>query len=621
MTLESSGPMNSGVAGTLSIIGIGSPAGYIFEVWERWLGVRFLGTTTTDAGGAYAVNYPPNIIGTRDLTIRVYDPVYRLLDEQGADNIADTIYAHDVSISAGTADGWIPALGIMLSQGNQIAVLTDNHDAWSKLCDDVIAAATKIHLSQLQWELDYMFEQFAPDPPAIGTPTNGDRLEVLLQTATVTADVRVVMNDFNGVAYPADTFDRVRDFFAGSKVQVVGFPRPLREGPMHAKIAVVDQQGYSIGSPLLQEYFDASSHSVRDARRGEMTWPFNAIRVPVHDVSARVTGPVVAYIDFVFETLWQLGAVLPPVPNPPFAPGATAIQVALTVPGNLLPSDPNGFTHIFEAYQRAFRYAGDFIYLENQYLTEPLIIDSLIRALRLNLDLQVIMLLNPKVDLPFYQKWQENLVANFLAALSPAEQLRVGIFTLWTHEINAGVSTIMRNYIHSKVAIVDTLWATVGSANLDGPSLTRSQYILPPLSSADLVKRSIEANLIVYSDVAGLPASPFPDDLRRNLWAEHLGYASPNDPDLIYSNRPAGGWLDLWNRVAFRKFNSIQLGAGPPTVDPARILAWPTAQAGLSTARGRSFDEQFLQRMGLSLSQHTVLPEVQSFDFQTGNWL
>jgi phosphatidylserine/phosphatidylglycerophosphate/cardiolipin synthase-like enzyme len=610
---------NTGVSGTFSIIGIGSPAGYSVEVWESWLGLRFLAAATTDAGGAYSVTYAANLIGSRDLTIRVYDPVYRLLDEQDVDNVGVAILTHDVSVSAGSASGWIPGLSVLLSQGNQIDMLIDNHDAWSNLCDDVAAATSKIHLSQLQWELDYMYEKFDPDPPAIGSPTTGTQLETDMETATVSVpDIRVVMNDFVGVGYPADTYNRVDDYFQSSKVQVRGFPRLLRQGPMHAKIAVVDAQGYSIGSPLMQEYFDASTHTIDDSRRGEMTHPFNEIRRPVHDVSVRVRGPVVDFIDYVFEMLWGLGQVVVPLPTPPIGVGAEAVQVAVTVPGNLLPGDTVGLTEIFEAYQRAFRYAGDFIYLENQYLTEPLIIESLIRVLRLDLDVQVILLLNPKVDLPFYQTWQENLINTFWAALSPTELQRVGIFTLWTHEINAGASTIMRNYTHSKVGIVDTSWATVGSANLDGVSLNRSQYIFPPISAADKVKRSIETNLVVYNDVQGLPTSTFPDDLRRSLWAEHLGYASPNDPDLLYANRPAGGWLDLWNRVALRKYGSLQ--ASPPTVDPARILTWPNAQAFPLSTIGQSFDEIFLARMGLGLSQHTVVSEVRSFDFQTGRW-
>jgi hypothetical protein len=73
--------------------------------------------------------------------------------------------------------------------------------------------------------------------------------------------VRVLMNDFIGLGFPADTFWRVFWYFDGTPVQVKGFDRFPREGAMHGKTVVIDGQTlYSIGSPLLQEYFGGSSH-------------------------------------------------------------------------------------------------------------------------------------------------------------------------------------------------------------------------------------------------------------------------------------------------------------------------------------------------------------------------
>jgi phosphatidylserine/phosphatidylglycerophosphate/cardiolipin synthase-like enzyme len=208
----------------------------------------------------------------------------------------------------------------------------------------------------------------------------------------------------------------------------------------------------------------------------------------------------------------------------------------------------------------------------------------------------------------------------FLDELSPAEKNRIGIFSLWSHELSGTTSQLMRNYVHSKVGIADDSWATVGSANLDGVSLRKSQYI--PLMGSPFIdlagsanlKRAIEVNALLFNNVEGLPASHAPDELRRSLWSEHLGYNNPNHPDLLKVNQPAGGWLDLWNRIARRKVSS--LNATPPTVDSGRILPWPNT-GGLSSYS----DTEFLKLSGINVSGHKIVEEVRSFDFDTGKWV
>ena len=172
-----------------------------------------------------------------------------------------------------------------------------------------------------------MFTAFNPDPPLLNVPARGVRLEERLKDAGDRGlDVRVLMNDFIGLGFPFDTFWRVFFYFDGSPVQVKGFDRFLREGAMHGKTVIIDAQTlYSIGSPLLQEYFDSSSHLINDPRRGMMWAPFNAIRVPIHDVSLRIRGPAATVGDYVFAMLWNRT----PGANFPLQP-VTAVPVIVT---------------------------------------------------------------------------------------------------------------------------------------------------------------------------------------------------------------------------------------------------------------------------------------------------
>lgn len=628
---------NSGVDGTFIILGVGGdPEGFTIEVWDDdfIFGEIFLGRGKTNRQGGFQVRYKPNIVGSRDLIIRLYDPVRRLVNEETFKNISDTIFQRgDLIKLVINVQGWRVTMdGIspsFLSTDNQIEPLVDNEKAWARLGASIVGAQEKICLSQLHFELDYMFTEFVPDPP-LSLPTTGVKLEVELEMAAAGprgVSVQILMNDFKGIGYPADTIASVMDYFSTTAAEVRGFERPLREGPMHAKLAVIDKKtAYSIGSPLIQEYFDRvnltshTAHEIDDPRRGEMTWPFNAIRVPVHDVSLFIEGSAAADIDLIFQLLWD--KVFPSLPTTPPIGGSNAIQVTLTLPGDVFPDFPNGATGILESYQRAIRNASDFIYLENQYFTEPAIATSLVLALQANPNLQVIMVFNPKVDLPGYQEWQRGLIQLFLDALIPQERKRIGIFSLWSHQVSGTVSRLMRNYVHSKVAIVDDKWATVGSANLDGLSLTKSQYIPLPLMESpffalatgrDKLKRSIEVNAAIYNNVEGLPPSQVSDELRRTLWAEHLGYDTANHPNLLNPSRPSDGWLNLWNRIASRKLAS--LNSIPPMIDHARILPWPNI-GGLSPYS----DEEFLKRMGISLLNNQVEAEVRSFNFNNGKW-
>jgi phosphatidylserine/phosphatidylglycerophosphate/cardiolipin synthase-like enzyme len=186
----------------------------------------------------------------------------------------------------------------------------------------------------------------------------------------------------------------------------------------------------------------------------------------------------------------------------------------------------------------------------------------------------------------------------------------VGLFTLWSHDTVSDPQRIIRIYTHAKVGAVDDRWATIGSANLDGVSLSMSQHAIPPITDLDrLERRAIELNALFFDEVDGLPASTVPTDLRRALWAEHLGYNDPNHGDL--KAPPAGGWLDLWKNRAQAKLDGLL--AAPPEGHPARVLEW----------RSEEDPTQHLIALGLTdanLNNLKVETTGRSYDFDTGRW-
>jgi hypothetical protein len=275
----------------------------------------------------------------------------------------------------------------------------------------------------------------------------------------------------------------VRKFFEASRVNTNAFTKGF--AVLHAKAIIVDGiRAILMGSPLKQFYFSDAHHTIRDVRhRGSL----------MHDVNIEIQGPAVAQIDKTFATVWKatsqnLNTITPnSFPTPPGA-DLTSVQVLRTMPGNTFraanPGDedlPSGETGILEAYERAIHNAERYIYIENQYFTSPEIIDALTTRMKdaSRPKLQLILVLNCNPDLPGYPDQQVDYV-NRLKSVAEANGHLLGAYTVWSRQeiAHAGGPSefqLMPVYVHSKMAIVDDVWAAVGSANLDGTSLNYHQ--------------------------------------------------------------------------------------------------------------------------------------------------
>jgi hypothetical protein len=207
--------------------------------------------------------------------------------------------------------------------------------------------------------------------------------------------------------------------------------------------------------------------------------------------------------------------------------------------------------------------------------------------------LQVIAVVNiaPDIWYLFYPLKQRRLITRIREAVpeTPGGRPRFGVFTRWTHEVATPRPRIVPVYIHSKVAVVDNTWATIGSANLDGYSLD-SMLIQDFLSHFGMRQaRAVEVNTLIFND-ADNPTEAV-DLLRRRLWAEHLGFGptggppDPNDPRLLLSRVPATGWLQLWKDRAEEKRLALVNNPANSQAGLAHVLAWPDEDTTFKTPR------------------------------------
>jgi phosphatidylserine/phosphatidylglycerophosphate/cardiolipin synthase-like enzyme len=262
----------------------------------------------------------------------------------------------------------------------------------------------------------------------------------------------------------------------------------------HQKAITIDGRIAYVGGMDLTTYagdrWDARNHPIRFGS----SW---------HDVQMRIEGEIVRDVEENFCQRWNAvtGDRLEPLPPAEIDPAWTApAQIVRTVPEGFYAFAPEGVYGIRHAMLAAIRRAERFVYLENQYIWAPEIVEELIEAMkrRRSSHFRVVIVLPEHAELGRYDNDEH------VRALSEADAGRGSFqaYTLYTAGPAAGPLgyRYLPIYVHAKVCIVDDEWFTVGSANLNRRGLATD------------TEMNVQA---VAPDVAR--------SLRVSLWSEHLG--------------------------------------------------------------------------------------------------
>lgn len=507
-----------------------------------------LGTATTDSTGVFELLYSPDKYQrweagrSPNIRVRIFGPVGRqlfdltiervtvdIVDLATLDPSTNPIRIHRNNVGQDPADeqAWLVTNATLdllkgdpvnLSQGNTFEPLIDGTTLFPRVTKVASDAQSSIHFMNLNFRIgatlddmkkeDFLITKFEDSfnafSPPLGQPVKGQKIQEIMKekangtTGTNRIPVRVIVADI--ALKTDDAIEQVKEFFASSRVQTRVADYGIEV--LHGRTVVVDgDKAFVLGSSFDQSYF-SSPHLIRDARhRGSL----------LHDVGAFITGPAVAPIDETFVTVWnKAGSSQQQVePVPRFSDtGEVAMQVLRTMPGNNLFPLPfpgaqpiqHGETSVLEAYQRAIAKAEEFIYIEDQYLTNSAIVRALIMRMKDKPDLQLILVLNinPE-DFPGYTRKQIRNIKQIQKEIQNPEN-RFRVFTLWTTQVSMEPDRakkpfeIMNIAVHSKVAIIDDKWATIGTANLDGSGLNAIEI-------SDITKAALSALPFVLLDI------------------------------------------------------------------------------------------------------------------------
>jgi phosphatidylserine/phosphatidylglycerophosphate/cardiolipin synthase-like enzyme len=250
-----------------------------------------------------------------------------------------------------------------------------------------------------------------------------------------------------------------------------------------------------------------------------------------HDVHALIEGPAAGDVERNFRQRWNDVAerhdqkapemFVPVHPLPAAREHATGkVQVARTIPSRTYQFAHDGIAGIARLYASALGNAQQFVYLENQYfwlypyLTPFAIapklgilrtqspdmrrnISKLADALGRGATVAMVLPDHPNVGRAVTDSGLERLREE---APEAAAEGRIRAFCLATGAEVDGELLYRPIYVHAKVAIIDDLWATVGSANLNNRGMRDDTEMNVAVLDAELTR-----------------------NLRLLLWAEHLG--------------------------------------------------------------------------------------------------
>ncbi len=376
--------------------------------------------------------------------------------------------------------------------GNELEVLVDGAEALAEIAAAIESARSSV------WLAGWFFT------PDFRLRSDSERTlrDLLADLARQRLDVRLLA--WAGAPLPLFHPDRsevrqMRDDFArGTRIHVA---LDARERPFHChheKLVIVDGTVAFVGGIDLTTYAGDRLDRGEHPARGSLGW---------HDAATRITGPAVADVTGHYRFRWHevTGERLPEPPALLSVTGATELQIVRTVPEKVYDALPRGEFSILESYLAALRSAERLIYLENQFLWSPEIVEVLEDKLRNPPDDRFRLL----VLLPAKPNNGEDDTRGQLGRLAAASRAAPERFLACTlHQRGDDAKPV---YVHAKIGCVDDRWLTIGSANLNEHSLfndTEMNIVCadPEIARTTRLRLWSEHLECSIDDVAGDPA-------------------------------------------------------------------------------------------------------------------
>ena len=425
--------------------------------------------------------------------------------------------------------------------GNFARALIDGEPAFRRICEAVDAARKSVWLT-----IAFLYPDFR-------MPDGRSLFDVLDDAAARGIDVRAIFwrtHRMDSIHFHGNPEDRALLAARGSKF-LARWDRAAKHYCQHQKSWLIDagtahETAFVGGINLDGASVSAPGHD-------------EAGRPHIHDVYLELRGPSASDVHHNFVQRWneaserhrEDGAW----PDPsgqgylvfPAAISARAgeaiVQIQRTVraghytdaapaPGAVPFAVHEGEFSVFEQYVAAIDAARHVIYIEDQYIASPDIVEHLHAALVRGVDVVYLVPADPEPQVkaarkresakPFFEK---------LAALGAHEKFML-----------AGIAAHDDIYVHAKIALVDDCWATIGSCNIASQSFFCDT----------------ELNAAIWD-------SGFVRGLRTELLREHLGA----DTSAMTDREAFALYRVIARENAARRTRGVTMAGNAFALDPA----------------------------------------------------
>lgn len=332
-------------------------------------------------------------------------------------------------------------VGSPLVVGNDVDLLVDGPSTYSAMFEAIENAKDNINMET------FIFE----DDPEIGQRF----AELLMKKQRSGVQVNLMYDSVGSLSTPKEFFQTLKD--TGINVLEFNPVNPL-EGKKgwdvnerdHRKLLIIDGQTAFVGGINISSVYSRGSFSKKFTERTE-----KGIKgIPWRDTHVRISGPIVSEFQKLFVANWtsQKGT---PLATRTYFPElmSQGNQVVRAIGSS--PNEP--YSQMYVTLLSAINSAESQVWLTNAYFVpDPQMLTALKDAAQRGVDVR--LLLPAKTD--------SNLV--YYASRSYYDEL-----------LSAGVKIYERQdaLLHAKTGMVDSVWSTIGSTNLDWRSFVSNYEI------------------------------------------------------------------------------------------------------------------------------------------------
>ncbi|MDO8654472.1 MAG: cardiolipin synthase [Undibacterium sp.] len=352
------------------------------------------------------------------------------------------------------------ATGTPLIAGNKITLLYDGPQTMTAMMEAINSAKDHINLETYIFDQDEVGIRFA---------------ELLMARQRAGVQVNIIYDSVGTIGTPQAFFDKMRD--AGIRLLAFNPVNPLKligswepNNRDHRKILVVDGVvAFTGGVNISSTYANSSLFRSASRRNTKVGW---------RDTHIKIEGPAVAALQWTFLDTWT-SEKSPDLSDSNFFPPLKEAGDKLV---RVLASEPDGDQDIYKAYVLAIQEAKNTIHITCAYFVPDIqILQALNAAARRGVDVKIILPGVSDSSLVFHatQSFYDEMLTNGIKIY----QLQIAV-------------------LHAKTAVIDKVWATVGSTNIDTRSFLHNN----------------EINVVVFGEEFGVAMeNAFTEDLRYSV--------------------------------------------------------------------------------------------------------